>query len=76
MVNKLVAGILSLIIPGLGQMVQGFRYKGGVLLLIAIIIAVLSYLMGPWGIYFIWAYIIYAIIVAIDAYLTEPIIYY
>ncbi|MDO5849345.1 MAG: hypothetical protein Q4P18_07405 [Methanobrevibacter sp.] len=72
MIDRALAGIISFFVPGLGQILQGESYKGGVLLLIAIILWVLGFVMGPfYGPYFFGILTIYAIIIAINAYKIE-----
>lgn len=69
MVSRALAGLISFIVPGLGQIIRGESYKGGILLLIAIILWILGIVMGPfYGPYFFGILTIYAIIVAINAY--------
>lgn len=69
MVNRILAAIISFILPGVGQMIQGQSYKGGVMLLIFIILLVLSYVMGSfYGPYFAAITFIYELIAAYDAY--------
>jgi TM2 domain-containing membrane protein YozV len=45
--NPLVAGLLSLLVPGLGQMVCGKRNKGAAILVAAIIVASLNITFLP-----------------------------
>lgn len=40
--NPLIAGFLSLLIPGLGQIYSGYRYKGAAILVASIIIGNLN----------------------------------
>ena len=69
MVNSILAAIISFILPGIGEIIQGQSYKGGVMFLIFIILLVLSYVMGNfYGPYFAAITFIYAIIAAYDTY--------
>lgn len=68
MINRSLAAIISFIIPGVGEIIQGDSYKGGLMFLIAVIIWCLGYFMGPWGPYF-WALsFVYALVAAYDTY--------
>lgn len=69
MVNPIISAILSFIIPGLGQIVNGKVIKGVILLVIAIIMAGLAWLIfNHWIVKIIeLAIMAYA---AYDAYIT------
>ncbi|MGZ7117518.1 MAG: hypothetical protein ACXVHS_08730 [Methanobacterium sp.] len=65
MVNAILAAILSLIIPGLGQILAGAVQKGVIFIVIAIILYLL-YMFVFWPIAIIT--LIFAIYAAYDAY--------
>lgn len=64
MVNAILAGILSLLIPGLGQILAGETKKGIIMFIIAIVLGILSGMI----IFLSIIYLIYAIYAAYDAY--------
>ena len=67
MVNVIVAGILSFIIPGLGQAVAGDIKKGIIFFVIAIVLyIIMAIVFNHWVMYAIE--IIYALYTAYDAY--------
>lgn len=54
MVSPIVAAIISLFLPGIGQVVQGETQKGIIMFVIALVLAVLTSMVSPHGIiYFI-----------------------
>lgn len=67
MVNAILAGILSFIIPGLGQAIAGDIKKGIIFFVLAIIIGAIALLIfRHWVVYIID--ILYALFAAYDAY--------
>ena len=67
MVNAIVAAILSLLIPGLGQAVAGDVKKGAIFFIVAIVIWIIATLIfRSWVVWLID--IIYALYAAYDAY--------
>ncbi|MBX7077147.1 MAG: hypothetical protein K1X33_07515 [Methanobacteriaceae archaeon] len=74
MVNRILAGILSLIIPGLGQFMQGEGQKGIVMIIIAIIIWIIAAYTISWPkTIFTIISIIYPLYAAYNAYMMrEP----
>lgn len=71
MVSPIIAAIISLFFPGIGQIIQGETQKGIIMFVIAIVLGLLStYVFGLIGI----VSFIYAIYAAYDAYkMPEPI---
>ena len=67
MVSPIVAAIISFILPGIGQVVQGETKKGIIMFVISLILAVLLQYVSLLGI----IYLIYAIYAAYDAYKME-----
>lgn len=66
MANAILAAILSLFIPGLGQAYAGDIKKGAIFFVIAIVLGILTaYVLGVFG--YIISFI-YAVYVAYDAY--------
>ena len=67
--DALVNGILSFIIPGLGQAINGYKKKGIIMFIIAILMNIFIYffLNNPFGHVVSIAYSAYA---AYDAYIT------
>lgn len=71
MVNKWIAAILSFIIAGLGQLIQGETKKGIIMIVILIILDVIYYgyvIPGAIGSIIGFIIFIYSIYAAIDAY--------
>lgn len=67
MVNAILAGILSFIIPGLGQAVIGSYKKGIIFFIIALIIGIVTvFIVQHWAFYIVD--LLFAIYVAYDAY--------
>ncbi len=67
MVNAILAGILSFLIPGLGQAVAGDIKKGIIFFVIAVIIAIFaSFIFRHWVVLIID--LLYALYAAYDAY--------
>ncbi|WP_459538336.1 hypothetical protein [Methanobrevibacter sp.] len=67
MVNAILAGILSFLIPGLGQAVAGDIKKGIIFFVIAVIIAIFaSFIFRHWIVLIID--LLYALYAAYDAY--------
>lgn len=67
MVNAIIAGILSFIIPGLGQAIAGDIKKGIIFFIVALIIgAIATLIFQHWIVWIID--IIYALYAAYDAY--------
>lgn len=67
--DALVNGFLSFVIPGLGQAINGYRNKGIVMFIIAILLNIFIYFFinNPFGHIISVAYSLYA---AYDAYKT------
>nr|WP_302807553.1 hypothetical protein [Methanobrevibacter smithii] len=66
MVSPIVAAIISLFLPGIGQVVQGETQKGIIMFVVAIVISIiLAYALGTIGNII---YLIYAVYAAYDAY--------
>lgn len=66
MVSPIVAAIISLFLPGIGQVVQGETQKGIIMFVVAIVISIiLAYALGTLGNII---YLIYAVYAAYDAY--------
>lgn len=66
MVSPIVAAIISLFLPGIGQVVQGETQKGIIMFVAAIVISIiLTYALGTIGNII---YLIYAVYAAYDAY--------
>ena len=67
--NALANGVLSFIIPGLGQALNGYKKKGIVMFIILILLNILIYFLlnNPFGHLVSLAYSAYA---AYDAYVT------
>lgn len=67
MVNAILAGILSFLIPGLGQAVAGDIKKGVIFFIIALVIGCFaSFIFRHWVVWIID--ILYALFAAYDAY--------
>ncbi len=67
MVNAILAGILSFLIPGLGQAVAGDIKKGVIFFIVAIVIWIIATLIFKhWVVWIID--VIYALYAAYDAY--------
>lgn len=67
MVNAILAGILSFLIPGLGQAIAGDIKKGIIFFVVAIVIGLVATLIfRHWVVYIID--ILYALFAAYDAY--------
>lgn len=47
MVSPIVAAIISLFLPGIGQVVQGETQKGIIMFVIALVLAVLTSMVSP-----------------------------
>ena len=62
--NPIVSGILSLIIPGLGQLYNGHAKKGAVVFVIAVVLYVLGMFITTYILSLIWA-----LFAAYDAYM-------
>ena len=67
--DALVNAILSFVIPGLGQGINGYKKKGIIMFVIALIIAIISYIYKPGIIGYVIS-IIYQLYAAYDAYVT------
>lgn len=66
MVSPIVSAIISLFLPGIGQVVQGETQKGIIMFVVAIVISIiLAYALGTIGNII---YLIYAVYAAYDAY--------
>lgn len=72
MVSAIIAAILSFIIPGLGQAINGEVKKGIILFILAIVVGIVFGLIaGFTGIFFItYISVLYNIYAAYDAYIT------
>lgn len=69
MVNAIISAILSLIIPGLGQVINGDTQKGIILFVVAVIMgAIASFIFRQWIVYIINIFI--SLYAAYDAYIT------
>lgn len=67
--DAVVNAILSFIIPGLGQAINGYKKKGIIMFIIVVIIALAIYLLHP-GIIGNIISIVYSLYAAYDAYIT------
>lgn len=68
--NAILAGILSFIIPGLGQAVSGDIKKGIIFFVVAILLGIfVSFIFKNWVAYII--NILYALYAAYDAYMMN-----
>lgn len=67
--DALVNAILSFVIPGLGQAINGYKKKGIIMFVIAVVIAVII-LMSKVGLIGNVISIIYSLYAAYDAYKT------
>lgn len=65
MSNNILATIISFFLPGIGEMIEGQTYKGGVMFLIAIILWICAYMVTN---YFIGVSFIYSLYAAYDTY--------
>ncbi|MBQ2831674.1 hypothetical protein [Methanobrevibacter sp.] len=67
--DALVNAILSFIIPGLGQAINGYKKKGIIMFIIALIIGIIIYIVKL-GLFGNAISIIYSLYAAYDAYNT------
>lgn len=67
--DAVVNAILSFAIPGLGQAINGYKKKGIIMFIIAVILSAIIYFYNP-GIIANVIYLIYELYAAYDAYKT------
>lgn len=67
--DAVVNAILSFVIPGLGQAINGYKSKGIIMFIIAVILCIILYFYIP-GIIGNVIYFIYQLYAAYDAYKT------
>lgn len=72
MVSPIVAAIISLFLPGIGQVVQGETQKGIIMFVIALVLAVLTSMVSPMVSFISLIFAIYA---AYDAIRWDKLIF-
>lgn len=65
--DAIINGILSFFIPGLGQAIEGYKARGIILFVIAVILSVIFYVLHVGYIKYVVSFV-YGLIVAYDAY--------
>ena len=65
--DAIINGILSFVIPGLGQAIEGYKIRGLILFIIAIIAYVLMFYLKLGNIQYIFT-VVYGLIAGYDAY--------